>query len=108
MVCLAGKGLNRFVHGPNDTNQRETKEENAKQGLFVKSQTAVRTLAIIAVLNSLLALYTGLVHQRGTLDVMKYLRSDLGDEKKDAVLFLMPCHSTPYYRYMMLRLMNIV
>ncbi|XP_063170283.1 GPI mannosyltransferase 3 isoform X2 [Candoia aspera] len=51
--------------------------------------------------NLLLALYTGLVHQRGTLDVMAYLRelcSPLA-QKQASVLLLMPCHSTPFYSH---------
>ena len=50
-----------------------------------------------------LALYTSLLHQRGTLDVMKYVHDQTklfqkNDEEID-VAFLMPCHSTPYYGY---------
>ena len=50
-----------------------------------------------------LALYTSLLHQRGTLDVMKYVHDQTklfqkNDEKID-VAFLMPCHSTAYYGY---------
>jgi len=67
---------------------------------FVQNRKGFCIFAVILVLNSLLALYTGLFHQRGTIDVMKYLRNNLtGDERKDSVLFLMPCHSTPYYSY---------
>ncbi|XP_076851393.1 GPI alpha-1,2-mannosyltransferase 3 isoform X2 [Brachyhypopomus gauderio] len=49
------------------------------------------------------ALYTGLVHQRGVLDLMGHLQQ-LCDARmpqkspEPAVLFLMPCHSTPFYR----------
>lgn len=57
----------------------------------------------LTVTNLSAALYTGLVHQRGSLDVMSRLRA-LCDVSGDAprlqpdVLFLMPCHSTPFYR----------
>lgn len=64
-----------------------------------------RTTATLLVVSNLVpALYTGLIHQRGTLDVMGHLQSlcdvpsssDLGPD----VLFLMPCHSTPYYSHL--------
>jgi phosphatidylinositol glycan class B len=38
-----------------------------------------------------------LIHQRGTLDVMTFLRSNITDGS--SVFFLMPCHSTPYYSH---------
>ncbi|KAK7913076.1 hypothetical protein WMY93_013287 [Mugilogobius chulae] len=59
---------------------------------------------ILAVSNLLPALYTGLIHQRGTLDVMDHLQSlcDINNSKnlQPNVLFLMPCHSTPYYSHL--------
>ena len=61
-------------------------------------RTAVIILLIIS--NLPLALYTGLIHQRGTVDVLRYLHSEVSQHGADKVdiLFLMPCHSTPYYR----------
>ncbi|KAG7278831.1 hypothetical protein CRUP_010394 [Coryphaenoides rupestris] len=60
----------------------------------------------LLVANLLPALYTGLVHQRGTLDVMSHLQKLCGLHSNATstltvpeVLFLMPCHSTPFYRY---------
>jgi phosphatidylinositol glycan class B len=45
------------------------------------------------------AYYLGFVHQRGTLDVMENLREISFNKPNDThLLFLMPCHSTPYYR----------
>lgn len=57
----------------------------------------------LLVSNLLAALYTGLIHQRGTLDVMSHLQM-LCDVNRDVplqpdVLFLMPCHSTPFYSH---------
>ncbi|CAL8243244.1 unnamed protein product [Lota lota] len=58
----------------------------------------------LLVANLLPALYTGLVHQRGTLDVMSHLQ-ELCEVPSNAsstnpeVLFLMPCHSTPFYSH---------
>ncbi|OMO53082.1 GPI mannosyltransferase [Corchorus capsularis] len=44
-----------------------------------------------------MALYMSLVHQRGTEDVMKYLSKEAVNNKVKSVIFLMPCHATPYY-----------
>lgn len=51
--------------------------------------------------NAVPAWYLGLVHQRGTLDVMPQLAKLLREsqEKEPSVTFLMPCHSTPYYSH---------
>ncbi|XP_053479707.1 GPI mannosyltransferase 3 [Ictalurus furcatus] len=59
----------------------------------------------LLLLNLLPALYTGLVHQRGVLDVMGHLQHlcDLRDSHSSPephVLFLMPCHSTPFYSHL--------
>ncbi|KAL7193705.1 hypothetical protein ACSBR2_025343 [Camellia fascicularis] len=44
-----------------------------------------------------MALYMSLVHQRGTEDVMNYLSEEARNEKVESILFLTPCHATPYY-----------
>ncbi|XP_039626202.1 GPI mannosyltransferase 3 [Polypterus senegalus] len=50
--------------------------------------------------NLLPALYTGLVHQRGTLDVMAHIQQLCQKDSVDSyVYFLMPCHSTPFYSH---------
>ncbi|CAH2072731.1 unnamed protein product [Thlaspi arvense] len=38
-----------------------------------------------------------LFHQRGTEDAMNYLSEEAYKERVKSILFLMPCHSTPYY-----------
>ncbi|XP_034385354.1 GPI mannosyltransferase 3 isoform X2 [Cyclopterus lumpus] len=64
-----------------------------------------RTAAFILLVSNLVAaLYTGLVHQRGPLVVMGYLQtlcdvSSTSTPPQPDVLFLMPCHSTPYYSH---------
>ncbi|XP_017560514.1 GPI mannosyltransferase 3 isoform X1 [Pygocentrus nattereri] len=60
--------------------------------------------ALVA-LNLIPALYTGLVHQRGVLDVMGHLQhlcdtTDPQSSPSPEVLFLMPCHSTPLYSHL--------
>uniref|UniRef100_A0A672YEG5 Mannosyltransferase n=1 Tax=Sphaeramia orbicularis TaxID=375764 RepID=A0A672YEG5_9TELE len=59
---------------------------------------------LLLVSNLFPALYTGLVHQRGTLDVMNHIQTlcDVNSSSittQPDVLFLMPCHSTPYYSH---------
>ena len=53
---------------------------------------------ILIITNVPIALYFSLIHQRGTVLVTKYIY-DVSLEKDTDVLFLMPCHSTPYYRW---------
>lgn len=70
--------------------QRETHKNNlSKAKIFV---------IILLLTNIPAAMYFSLIHQRGTILVMKYIH-DASIEKNIDVLFLMPCHSTPYYSY---------
>ena len=58
-------------------------------------------IVLLLVGNLPLALYTGLIHQRGTLDVMPFLHTETRMQPANlsmSVLTLMPCHSTPHYR----------
>lgn len=63
----------------------------------------VSVIVILLVFNIPVALYFSLIHQRGTIDVMFYLykeaKKELQNDATMSVLFLMPCHSTPYYSY---------
>ncbi|KAM5235547.1 GPI mannosyltransferase 3 [Ctenodactylus gundi] len=73
-------------------------------GYSLASLAAWRTLALsfLLVSNALLALYTGLVHQRGSLDVMSHIQSVCYRSPHlppASILVLMPCHSTPYYSH---------
>lgn len=58
----------------------------------------------LLVSNLAVGLYTGLIHQRGPLDTMSHLGTlcdinSISSPPQPDVLFLMPCHSTPFYRY---------
>lgn len=65
-------------------------------------------LILLGVTNFFIGLYVSLVHQRGVIDVMSFLRADyerlhmsikgevLSNEKETFAAFLMPCHSTPW------------
>lgn len=59
-------------------------------------------LGLAAMANTYIAYYTTMVHQRGVIDVMHYLRNvqearlDSPISSNLSVGFLMPCHSTPW------------
>lgn len=55
-------------------------------------------VGVLVVSNLLPALYTGLVHQRGALDVMSNIQQ-LCKKENSSLLVLMPCHSIPYYSH---------
>lgn len=67
----------------------------------------VEVLSILVVLNLLLLCFScawyfiiltcEFVRQRGSEDVMYYLSKEAKDGKVKSILFLMPCHATPYY-----------
>jgi len=57
---------------------------------------------VIIITNVTTVGYFGLVHQRGTLDVMKVLANR--NPWHTNVLFLMPCHSTPLYSHLHTRI----
>lgn len=62
-----------------------------------------RAVSFLFLSNVCLVLYTGLIHQRGTLDVMQYAQKlctdTLLEKEEPSLFFLMPCHSTPFYSY---------
>lgn len=55
------------------------------------------TVCFLLVTNLPMALYMSLVHQRGSEDVMYYLSREAKDGRVKSIVFLMPCHATPYY-----------
>ncbi|KAJ2868512.1 glycosylphosphatidylinositol anchor biosynthesis [Coemansia aciculifera] len=62
---------------------------------------SVRNIVVyLLVTNVPASLYFNLVHQRGVVDVMAYLRSEAQDRLVEDIGFLMPCHSTPYYSHL--------
>nr|XP_057945335.1 GPI mannosyltransferase 3 [Doryrhamphus excisus] len=72
-------------------------------GLSMANMGAWRRAAasVLLVTNLLTALYTGLIHQRGVLDVMSHLQTlcHVSEQPQPDILFLMPCHSTPFYSH---------
>ncbi|KAK3633648.1 glycosylphosphatidylinositol anchor biosynthesis [Elasticomyces elasticus] len=58
-------------------------------------------ILFLLIINICIAGYVTLVHQRGVIDVMHYLRREqegrmLGNGNNVTIGFLMPCHSTPW------------
>ncbi|XP_035215381.1 GPI mannosyltransferase 3-like isoform X2 [Stegodyphus dumicola] len=66
-------------------------------GYEVNKTFNVILIAATLLVNIPLSIYMGLFHQRGSIDAALRL-ADLVTENSN-VLFLMPCHSTPYYSY---------
>ncbi|XP_059570673.1 GPI mannosyltransferase 3 isoform X1 [Alligator mississippiensis] len=59
-------------------------------------------MAFLVLSNLLPALYTGLIHQRGPLDVMIHVQQlcyNSSNQPWDSVFVMMPCHSTPFYSH---------
>lgn len=74
----------------------DSKRKNTKASSRRPSRAQVAILFLVAT-NVPMALYMSLVHQRGSEDAIYYLSKQASDGKVKSVLFLMPCHSTPYY-----------
>ncbi|XP_042066073.1 mannosyltransferase APTG1-like [Salvia splendens] len=51
----------------------------------------------LLITNVPMALYMSMIHQRGTEDVMNYLAEEAMKNNVEGILFLTPCHATPYY-----------
>ncbi|GBM83531.1 GPI mannosyltransferase 3 [Araneus ventricosus] len=64
--------------------------------LKVNKNVNVCLVCAIILINIPFSIYMGLIHQGGTTDATLHLSRVL--KSTSSVLFLMPCHSTPYYR----------
>ncbi|KAJ3273333.1 hypothetical protein HDV01_004550 [Terramyces sp. JEL0728] len=64
----------------------------------------VRSLFFIISTNVLLGYYFSRYHKSGVLQVVKYLRHQAYLGRVKSVLFLMPCHSTPFYSHIHLNI----
>jgi phosphatidylinositol glycan class B len=60
-----------------------------------KARMAVILVGVVVV-NAVMAWYTTMVHQRGVVDVMEWVRQEARTGQIQSVGFLMPCHSTPW------------
>ncbi|TPX33207.1 hypothetical protein SmJEL517_g03891 [Synchytrium microbalum] len=77
-MMFAGKGLAVFC----------------KRGKWI----ARSTILTIVVSNAVAAYYFSTMHKRGVVQVIEYLRQVRGNVTD--VVFLMPCHSTPFYSHL--------
>ena len=82
----------------------DNQSDNSLSRTRKESHVHWKTFVLVCLIsvNLPIALYTCLIHQRGTVDVMTFLYAEAQKPvAKDlmSVLFLMPCHSTPFYRY---------
>ncbi|KAJ3323239.1 hypothetical protein HDV06_002006 [Boothiomyces sp. JEL0866] len=64
----------------------------------------IRSLFFIISTNLLIGYYFSRYHKSGVLQVAKYLRHQAYKGRVKSVLFLMPCHSTPFYSHMHLNI----
>ena len=93
-IATTTAGNNRHENQPSDGLSRTRKESHSYWKTFV--------IVCLISTNLPIALYTCLIHQRGTVDVMTFLYAEAQKPTSNNlmnVLFLMPCHSTPFYRY---------
>jgi len=58
-----------------------------------------KSVAILVLSNIPLAFYISNIHQRGVMDATNFLRKEVRQHNADGILYLMPCHSTPFYSY---------
>ncbi|ORY26369.1 hypothetical protein LY90DRAFT_427076 [Neocallimastix californiae] len=59
-----------------------------------------KCVALLVLTNIPLGFYIANVHQRGVIDATNYLRKEIRHhDDADGILYLMPCHSTPFYSY---------
>jgi len=74
--------------------EMEKRQRESHRTNLSKAKLCVMVLLLVNIPG---AMYLSLIHQRGTLNVMKFIH-DASLKHTVDVLFLMPCHSTPYYR----------
>ncbi|KAL8149527.1 mannosyltransferase APTG1-like isoform X2 [Apium graveolens] len=84
-------GHKEFSNIP-DTKRKLSPSKCDKRSL--KSRLAIFFLLAT---NVPMALYMSMVHQRGAEEIMNYLSQEANSGKVESVLFLTPCHATPYY-----------
>ena len=80
----------------------QLRKNQAAHHQLLSGMKAKLLVLFLAVTNVPMALYTSTVHQRGSIDVMGYIHDESLKPTSDdgmSVLFLMPCHSTPFFRY---------
>ncbi|KAH7860863.1 hypothetical protein Vadar_018888 [Vaccinium darrowii] len=94
-IALMFSGYLLATIGKLDSSYGRTKDSISIQ----KNCPSKKLLAVLFLLatNLPMALYMSLVHQRGAEDVMNYLSKEALYGKVESIVFLTPCHATPYY-----------
>jgi len=107
VMHVCGCTLHQLVDAPSSDaaavscSKHDSQSNNSLSRTAKESRWKTFVLVCLISLNLPIALYTCLIHQRGTIDVMTFLYAEAQKPvAKDlmSVLFLMPCHSTPFYR----------
>ncbi|KAJ2109514.1 glycosylphosphatidylinositol anchor biosynthesis, partial [Coemansia sp. RSA 922] len=83
-----------------DTGRKSSKDSMRAKTKRWRLWSVRNIIAYLLVTNVPASLYLNLVHQRGVVDVMAYLRSEAQNHLVEDIGFLMPCHSTPYYSHL--------
>lgn len=91
-LMFSGYSLSVMAKSDSDTRRKGSPNSHMKR----PSKVGFAIFVLLAT-NIPMALYMSLVHQRGTEDVMIYLSKEAQNEKVKGILFLMPCHATPYF-----------
>ncbi|KAJ2583549.1 glycosylphosphatidylinositol anchor biosynthesis [Coemansia sp. RSA 1836] len=89
-------GLSNNADAGSSDNVASAKPEGKSRRLW----TVRNIVAYLLVTNAPAMLYLNLVHQRGVIDVIAYLRTEAQSRRVEDIGFLMPCHSTPYYSHL--------
>jgi phosphatidylinositol glycan class B len=79
--------------------QRKTKNVAVAAASFASSSTVRKNFAVSMLgLQVPITLFFSMYHQRAQVQVMRYLQTSQSTSSL-SVLFLTPCHTTPYYSY---------
>ncbi|CAN7121348.1 hypothetical protein BRARA_B00571 [Brassica rapa] len=97
-LIFSGYALAQIEASVSSLSSITTKKQVSRKKHIVKwSPKLILSVLFLLVTNVPMALYMSLFHQRGTEDAMNYLSEEAYKGRVKSILFLMPCHSTPYY-----------
>ncbi|KAJ3372567.1 hypothetical protein HDU91_003265 [Kappamyces sp. JEL0680] len=75
-----------------------------KKGRHGRRSKLRQAMTFLVSTNLLLGMYFSRIHKRGVVDAVHYVREQALQHKVDSVLFLMPCHSAPFYSHIHINL----
>ncbi|CAH8370595.1 unnamed protein product [Eruca vesicaria subsp. sativa] len=98
-LIFSGYALTQMEGSDSSPSSSVTKKKQVPRKKHIVKWSTKLTLSVLFLLvtNIPMALYMSLFHQRGTEDAMNYLSEEAHKGRVKSILFLMPCHSTPYY-----------